>query len=51
MAWRTAQNAGPIHIAVNNANENAQRFWTKLGFAVLADADIPSGRTLWLGRA
>lgn len=50
-AWRTAQNAGPIHVAVNNANENARHFWTKLGFAELAGADIPDGRTIWLGRA
>lgn len=49
-AWRTAQNAGPMHVAVNRANENARRFWTKLGFAELTGADIPDGRTVWLGR-
>jgi GNAT superfamily N-acetyltransferase len=49
-AWRTAQNAGAMHVAVNHANENARRFWTKLGFAELTGADIPDGRTVWLGR-
>jgi hypothetical protein len=36
---------------VNRNNENAVRFWTKLGFAELTGADIPDGRTVWLGRA
>jgi GNAT superfamily N-acetyltransferase len=49
-AWRTARNVGPMHVAVNRANENALRFWTKLGFAVLTGADVPEGRTVWLGR-
>ena len=50
-AWRTAQNPGPLHVAVNRNNENAVRFWTKLGFAELTGADIPDGHTVWLGRA
>jgi ribosomal protein S18 acetylase RimI-like enzyme len=49
-AWRTAQNAGPMHVAVNRNNEDALGFWTKLGFSVLAGSDIPNGRTVWLGR-
>lgn len=49
-AWRSAQQVGPIHVAVNRANDNAIRFWTKVGFAPLAYADIPDGRTRWLGR-
>jgi GNAT superfamily N-acetyltransferase len=49
-AWRTEKNAGPLHVAVNRANEKALGFWTKLGFAGLTGADIPDGRTVWLGR-
>lgn len=49
-AWRAAQNAGPMHVGVNRSNENALRFWGRLGFGVLTGADIPEGRTVWMGR-
>lgn len=49
-ASAAAKGAGPLHVGVNRENKNALPFWRSLGFAELAFASVPEGRTLWMGR-
>jgi GNAT superfamily N-acetyltransferase len=45
-----ARGATTLHVAANQANIGAAKFWRKIGFADLALDGIPEGLTLWQGR-
>jgi len=50
LAAATKHGATATHVAINRANIGALQFWGKMGFADLAVAELPEGRTIWKGR-
>lgn len=50
IALASARGTTALHVATNRSNVGSVVFWRKMGFADLALAGLPEGRTLWMGR-